>query len=169
MPKEGNIYDLVERAAARRGVPRLELWEEALRALTEKRLKPLNLDLSEPPNLRASPNITYGGWLSDILRATVDRRFDPARVRYLFGTIRVRLSDFESWLRKASIGSRGPRPNTTGYRDSDRRLFPRMRQLIKSGEARSAHGAAKILAEELKGKGTVDNKAKRVSEHPNSR
>jgi hypothetical protein len=36
MPNEGNIYDLVERAAARQGVPRLELWQEVVAALIEK-------------------------------------------------------------------------------------------------------------------------------------
>ena len=35
--KEGNIYDLVERAAARRDVPRLELWESVLSALIGKK------------------------------------------------------------------------------------------------------------------------------------
>jgi hypothetical protein len=72
MPKarEKNLYDLVEDAAARRGVPRLKLWEDILRALIDETLHPLNLNLSERPNPTGSA-ITYRGWFSGILHAVV--------------------------------------------------------------------------------------------------
>jgi hypothetical protein len=57
--KEGNIYDLVERAAARRREPRLDLWEAALTAILEEKLRPLNLKLPKRHDpigvIRSSP------------------------------------------------------------------------------------------------------------------
>jgi hypothetical protein len=38
MPKEINIFDAVERGAARHGIPRLQLWQDAAKALIEKSL-----------------------------------------------------------------------------------------------------------------------------------
>jgi hypothetical protein len=108
--KEGNIYDLVERGAARRNVPQLELWEKVLKALIEEDLRPLNLSISEKPNPVAAPAVTYSGYFNDILRAVVDRRFDPSSAAYIFRKIIVRCADFESLLRKGNIGGRGPKP-----------------------------------------------------------
>ena len=162
MPKQSNIYDLVEGEAARRGVPRLKLWEEALRALIEEKLRPLNLNLSERPDAVASPT-TYRGWLNDILGYTADRRFDPGRIAHTFRKIMVRHSDFESWLRKTKQGRRGPKPNSTGYQCRDRKLFPQIERLINSGRAQSPHGAALRIVSKIAGSGTAESKAKRVS------
>lgn len=164
-PKEGNIYDLVERAAARRQVPRLEVWEEVLRAVIEKKLRPLNLSLSERPNPVANPAITWGVWFSGILQAVAARRFDPDSVAHIFRKIIVRCSDFESLLRMGNIGGRGPKPGATGLQKVDRKLFPDITRLVKSGQAQSAYGAALKLAmaKRLAGSGTDDSKARRVS------
>jgi hypothetical protein len=163
VPKEGNIYDLVEHAAARRSAPRLELWEVALRALTDKTLRPSNLDLAERPNPVASPSITYGDWLNGILHAVVSRRFDPNSVAHIFRNIIVRYSDFESLLRKGNIGGRGPKPGDTGLKSADRKLFPQLKRLIKRGKARSPYGAALTLADKIGGEGTRESRAKRAS------
>jgi hypothetical protein len=172
-PKEGNIYDLVERAAARRHVPRLELWELVLRALIEEELLPSNVELSDLPNRRAS-QIEYRDWFDDILNAVIDRGFDPASVWYLFKKIIVRRWDFESLPRKGNIGGRGPKPNETGFQKADRKLFPEITRLQKSGQARSPYGAALKLGDKLAGVGTLGSRAKRVSklfrkEHPANR
>jgi len=163
--KEGNIYDLVERAAARRQVPRLELWEIVLRALIEGKLPPLNLSISERPDHFGAPATTYGGWFSDILRAVVTRRFDPNIVAHIFRQILVSRSDFESLLRRGNIGGRGPKPGETGLQKADRKLFREIKRRIESGQAQSPHGAALQLAlnGKLAGAGSPENRAKRVS------
>jgi hypothetical protein len=58
---------------------------------------------------------------------------------------------------------RGPTPGTTGYQDLDRKLFPQIKELKKRGKARSAYGAALMLANEIAGGGSAENKARRVS------
>ncbi len=54
---------------------------------------------------------------------------------------------------------------TTGYKASDRKLFPAMTKLIKSGNARSYHDAASMLVNQNKvaGRAAPENKAKRLS------
>jgi len=154
LTKQSNIYDLVERAAARRGIFRLDLWRDAARALAERELPVLNL--SDEPGL--------GWWLSDFRRA-VDRGNDPARIAvHILKRIMVRTADFERWLRKAS-NQRGPQLGTTGFQAKDRKVLPSMLRLIADGKARSAFGAALVLArrEELAGGGTPVSKAKRVA------
>jgi hypothetical protein len=59
--------------------------------------------------------------------------------------------------------SRGPTQGTTGYRALDRKLFPRITKLLKSGKVRSVHDAAMHLADKIAGSGTPENKAKRLS------
>jgi hypothetical protein len=167
--KEGNIYDLVECAAVRRQVPRLDLWETALRAILEENLRPLNLTLPKRHDpigvIRSSPPQTYRDWLSGILRAVVDRRFDPNSVAHEFKKIIVRCSDFESLLRKGNIGGRGPKPGKTGLQEADRKLFAEIKRLLETGQAQSPYGAALTLADRLPGrKNTLpESKAKRVS------
>jgi hypothetical protein len=153
LPKQSNIYDLVERAAARRGIPRLELWQDAARALVERELPTLNFSDSQGM-----------GWLSQF-RAAVDRGNDPARfAAHIVKRIIVRIADFERWLRKAS-NLRGPQPGTTGYEALDRKLFPRISKLKNPGGARSAYGAALQLAktDQIAGEGDAKSKAKRVA------
>jgi hypothetical protein len=50
MSKQNNVYDLVERSAARHGLPRLELWQKVVRDLLSGELPALNL--SEQINSR---------------------------------------------------------------------------------------------------------------------
>jgi hypothetical protein len=71
LSKEDNIYDLVERAAVRRKVPRFDLWQAAAKALVEKRLPASNL--SE----RINAAMTLGDWLISF-RTAVDRFNDPS-------------------------------------------------------------------------------------------
>ena len=156
MSKEDNIYDLVERAAARRKVPRLELWQKTAKAVANRELPALNL--SE----KISPAMTFGGWFSGF-RDAVDRFNDPNDFARILKHIIVRTTDFEQWLRKANKSRRGPEYETTGYHASDRKALRRMSRLIKEGKARSAYGAALKLADELAGDGTPQSKAKRVA------
>jgi hypothetical protein len=174
--KEGNIYDLVECAAARRQVPRLDLWEAALRAIIEEKIRPLNLQVSDLPNVIGNSAQTYHVWLSGILRAVVARRFDPNSVAHIFKAIIVRGSDFESLLRKGNIGGRGPKPGETGFQKADRKAFSKIDRLIKSGQVQSPYGAALRIADKLPGSpnSSPESKAKRVSalyrkEHPKCR
>jgi hypothetical protein len=162
VPKESNIYDLVEREAARSGVPRMELWQSVAKGLVEKTLP--------ASNLPALP-----GWLIGF-RASVDRYNDPnSGVARILKQIVVRTSDFKKWRQhELSPRRRGPRQHTTGYETSDRKLFPRIKELISSGKARSPHSAALMLSDDIAGGGTSESKAKRLSaryrkEHPDIR
>ena len=156
-----NIYDLVEQAAARHGIPRLPLWQKVAKALTDGRLKAAR-SLSE--RLNGGP--TLAEWLVGF-QASVDRNNDPndgGRWRIL-KLIIVRKADFVRLLRNTGK-RRGPRCGTTGFRDADRKLFPEITRMTKGGgKARSAYGAALHLADEGKiaGTGSRETKAKRVS------
>lgn len=160
MSKEDNIYDLVERAAAQRKVPRLELWQKTARALVDGELSSLNLfEVLQP---RTSPTLTLAIWLRGF-GAAMDRGNDPGRLAHILKHIIVRKADFQRWLGKANKSARGPEYGTTGYRTSDRKAFRRISQLIKDGKARGAYGAALQLADELAGDGTPESKAKRAA------
>jgi hypothetical protein len=156
LPKESNIYDLVERAAVRRAMYRLDLWKDVLKALAEGELPVLN-----PEDGRVA-------WGASQWRASADRGNDPTSgTTHALQRIMVRTADFERWLRKANK-IRGPRPGTTGlYAEADRRTFPAISRLINERKAGSAYGAALILAHDGKLAGdntTPESKAKRVSE-----
>jgi hypothetical protein len=138
----------------------LQLWQDVAKALTDRKLTIQN-DLSERLNPMGGP--TLAEWLVGF-RAAVDRYNDPNRrmVRIL-KHIRVRRADFERWFRKTSEPRRGPKSGTTGYVEADRKAFRRISRLMKEGKARSPHGAALMIADELSGGGNPQNKAKRVS------
>jgi hypothetical protein len=142
MPKEINIFDAVERAAARHGIPRLQLWQRAARALIERSL----------PIVRVLEPVTHAeieNWLIGF-RAGVDRYNDPHggnRAQVLKHII-VREAGFETWLRGAHKLRRGPQSSTTGYRDAARKTGP------KSGKLQSVIAAMK---EDVRaGRQTVD-------------
>jgi hypothetical protein len=158
---EQNIYDLVEEAAARRGIPRLKLWQEVTQALVERTLKTQNgLSVSPHP---AVPGISFLSWLEGF-RSAVNNHNDPNSVARILKAILVRRLDFERWLKNAH-DRRGPRPGTTGYQEADRKLFDCISRLLREGTAKSTYNAALLLAEQgkIQGGGTPDNKAKRVS------
>jgi hypothetical protein len=160
--RQSNIYDLVEHAAARHGIPRLQLWQEVAKALTERKLAIQN-DLSERPHPMGGP--TLAEWLIDF-RAAVDRYNDPnRRMVHILKRIIVRTVDFERWFRRANRLSRGPQPGTTGFQAADRRLLPKMRKLIKTGQARSPYSAGLLLVDRglVPGNATRETKAKRLS------
>jgi hypothetical protein len=157
--KSDNIYDLVEHAAARHKIPRLQLWQETAKAITEKKLPILNSFSEHDP--AGAP--TLGGWLVSF-RASVDGYNDIGpRGRFLKQII-VYTADFERWFRKTHK-RRGPKYGTTGYQASDRKAFPKISRLIKEGKARSPHEAALKLAHEgeIAGRGTTESKARRVA------
>ena len=161
--KPSNIYDLVEHAAARHGIPRLQLWQQVAKALTDRKLRIQN-DLSEVLGPHPHVQPTLAQWLVGF-RAAVDRYNDPNRgMARILKHIIVTNADFESWLRKANK-RRGPQLGTTGYCDADRKMFPQIRRLVRDGTARSPHGAALMLADQgkLAGTGKRESLAKRVA------
>ena len=161
MGKQDNIYDLVERASARHGIPRLQLWQEVAKALTENELRALNLSA----RLNPVGGPTIADWLPGF-RAAVDRFNDPhSGMARILKHIIVRRADFERWLRKANRVRRGPQSGATGYQRSDRKMFPRIGRLIREAKAGSPYGAALILAREgrLGGAGAPESRAKRLA------
>jgi hypothetical protein len=160
MSNYDNIYDLVERAAVRRRVPRLELWQKAAKALLEGKLPVINRFEKLYP---AAPK-SYHVWLPEFA-AAINRTSDPNDFRHILKQIIVRASDFPKWLSNAPSGPRGPQHGTTGYHTLDRKHFSRIDKLIRTGKARSAHDAALQLAakDKIPGRGTLESKARRVS------
>jgi len=153
VPKESDIYDLVEREAARSGIPRIELWQSVAKGLVEK-----TLPVSSLPLLPA-------GWLVGF-RASIDRYDDPnPGVVRILKLIFVRASDFKKWLRGGKRSAkRGPVRGVTGLQASDRKLFPEIAKRIKTRKARSARDAALQLFDERKVSGNSrESAAKRVS------
>jgi hypothetical protein len=151
VPKEGNIYDLIEREAARSRIPRIELWQSVAKALVEKRLEALRLPVQF-------------SWLVGF-KAAVDRHNDPNICARILKHIIVRVSDFEKWLRGGKKSTkRGPVRGATGLQALDRKLFSQISKRIKTGKARSAHHAALQLFDEDKVSGNSrKSTAKRVS------
>jgi hypothetical protein len=144
----------------------LELWQKIARALLSKELPAGNLTERIGP----AAATTFRDWLGgspaslDGFRAMVDRGGDPNGVAHILRQIMVLDSDFQKWLRTAAALWRGPRRGTTGYLSFDRKLFPRIKKLVKSGAAISAYGAALLLFDEGKIKGNSRiSSAKRVS------
>jgi hypothetical protein len=88
-----DIYDLVERAAAHRGIPRLELWRHVIQALLSKEL--LAINISEKVNASVA-SITIGDWLE----TTIDRNVDPSRLKHIVSRLIVPESDFKRWIKR---------------------------------------------------------------------
>jgi hypothetical protein len=154
---EENIYDLIERAAAQLGKPRLELWQKVLRAIEKGKLEVwIDPGLQQPPG--------WPSWIATA-RAAVERHNDPNGFAHILKLITATVANFNQWLRAAYRIPRGPTRGETGISDADRKLFPEISSLIDTGEVRSAYGAALILADKGKiaGKATRGSKAKRVS------
>src|SRR5262249_36510135 len=125
MENTDNIYHLVERtAAARHGIPRLQLWQETAKAITERQLPILN-SLSE----RFAGATKLADWLV-YFRASVDRYNDLGPRARILKHITARTADFERWFRKA-FKRRGPERGTTGYRDLDRKAFPEITRRLE--------------------------------------
>src|SRR5262249_24854072 len=106
MGKSDNIYDLVERAAARHGIPPLQLWQETAKAMTEGALPILH------PSERVTPvgGPTLIEWLLGF-RASVDRYNALGPRARILKQIIVDTTDFERWFRKKHK-RRGPKHGT---------------------------------------------------------
>jgi hypothetical protein len=157
MPERADIWSLVEHAAAERGLPRLELWQTAARAMEKGDLK-----IEYEQKFPRTP--VYPPWITGF-RQSVERYNDPSGCAHLLKLITVSVPHFHTWLRSAYKLRRGPARGTTGYQEADRKLFPEISRLIDSG-ARSPHGAALKLVDEGKvaGEGADrESKARRLS------
>jgi hypothetical protein len=140
MPKanEGNIYHLVEHAAARLGFPRLELWQEASKALVEKKLPASNLlELIDP---KVSAAMTFGDWLRGF-GAAIDRGHDPSSFANFLRHIIVRIPNFQNWLSSRTSHNPAARPSE---RETVRQTLVQMRK-----EGQSLRGPQKRLAVEV--------------------
>ena len=105
LSKEDNIYDLVERAAAPRKVPRLKLWQKTAQALVSGELSALNL--SEVLQPRAYPTLTLAIWLPGF-RAAIDRGNEPSRFAHILDRIIVRSTDIRTMAQRGEqVGEGG--------------------------------------------------------------
>ena len=156
MPERADIWSLVERAAAERGLPRLEFWQKAARAMEKGDLK-----VRYEPGFPRTP--LWPPWIT-AFRQSVERNNDPSICARPLKLITASVPHFHTWLRSAYKLPRGPGRGTTGYQEADRELFSEISSLIKRG-ARSPYGAALKLVDEDKvaGKGTRGSKARRLS------
>jgi hypothetical protein len=93
LPSTIDFYDLVERAAAHRGVPRLELWRHVFQALVSNELPATNID--EKMNVRVAPK-TFRQWLID----TIGRNVDPSRLQHIIRRLLVPESGFRRWFKQ---------------------------------------------------------------------
>jgi hypothetical protein len=98
MVEHTDIYELVERAAARQGIPRLELWQKTLLAIETGDLEVFYAD--EHPQ-------GWAVWIKGA-RGAVDGYYDPNRLVRQLKCIRVRPVAFEKWLRGVAKGSGRP-------------------------------------------------------------
>ena len=155
-----NIYDLVARESARRGVPREKLLIQAFRAVVKDELSVdfNGVALDERMPQGTSPRQSLSGMISTIER-------EPNFFAFWFRLITVDIQQFSDWLRSAHKRPRGPRRGQTGYAEADQKLFAEMRRLINQTNARSASAAALELVEQGKvaGAGSPQSKVKRLA------
>jgi len=111
--------------------------------------------------------LTLRGVIIDTLSAVQRRYFNPAQSTWTT-KLMLNRTHFVKWLDKAIEVPRGPRRGTSGYYAADRKLFPTIKRMLKSGEARSTFGAALKMAREGKVAGensTPESRAKRLADH----
>lgn len=162
MQQKQNLYDVVERAAYRQAVPRLELWLLVANAIMQG-----DLSIKYPEARMGDGSVSWPAWMVGF-QAAIQRGNDPngfGAMRYL-KMIMMRSAPFDRWLRRVTKAPRGPRKGVSGYERPDRRAFNKIKRLIDSGQARSAYGAALMLARDgdLAGEGsTPESKARRVA------
>lgn len=76
--------------------------------------------------------------------------------------IQVRRADLNALLQRVEPKPPRGRPKGGAYAESDRQIVERMRTALASGDFTSPTAAATHFAEEAKGGGTTDSKAKRL-------
>ena len=83
------------------------------------------------------------------------------------GRVVLRQSDVERYIAPAPTAARpnrrGRRKGTVGYDSTDMPLIEKMNRLIESGDATSPWGAALLVVDDAKGKGSAENKIKRLT------
>jgi hypothetical protein len=156
-----NLYDVVEYAALRRQIPRLELWKLVASAVTKT-----DLPVSYPSERFRPEAPTWPEWMTQFQNA-VDRDDDPNRfgAPKILRLIKVNIKQFDRWLTRNTKPVRGPTRNKSTYAPADRKMFPEIKKRMNLGKARSANGAALQLARDgkLAGVGSEQSKARRVA------
>ena len=162
MPKAESLWDCVERAAARKQLPRLEVWEATLRAVTAGKLT-----YSPPPEY---PERMPGGhgrrwrdWLKDVSPGS-----DPTPLKAYLAMLTVQLRVFNSWINREFRPPRGPEPGASGYRVADEKVCHEIHEMIKAHKARSPRDAFFQIVRDrgkksILGGGTPESKSKRIS------
>jgi hypothetical protein len=155
-----NIYDLVARESARRGVPREKLLIQAFRAVVNDEL---SVDfngcaLDERMPQGTSPRQSLRGMISTIER-------EPTFFVFWFRLVTVDIQLFDRWLRNTDKLPPGPKHGETGWSQADRNLFPEMQRLIVERDLRSPYAAALELVRigKVAGSGAPESKAKRLA------
>ena len=157
MPGRADIWNLVERAAVERGLPRLDLWQKVASAIEQGDLK-----IQYEPAFPSTP--VYPPWITGF-RRSVDRHNDPGGCAHLLKLITVSIPLFHKWLPAAYKLPRGPIRKSTGYEEADRKRFSEISKLRKSGERSDTSAALKLVNEgKVVGSGTPLSKAKRLVE-----
>jgi hypothetical protein len=156
-----NLYDVVERAAVRRQIPRLELWKLVASAITKT-----DLPVSYPSERFRLEGPAWPEWMMQFQNA-VDRDNDPNRfgAPTILRLIKINIKQFDRWLTRTTNPVRGPAGSKSGWASADRKMFPEIKKLMSLGKASSAYNAALKLAYEdkLAGGGSEQSKAKRVA------
>jgi hypothetical protein len=169
VPGKASLRDLVEEGAARRGEPPRTVWRLALDAIAQNILPVCLLEdatLDTPFVYAYAQTLTLRGVVIDALYAVERRYFNPGQSPWAT-KLMLNRTHFVKWLDKAIKVPRGPRRGTSGYYAADRKLFPTIKRMLKSGEARSPFGAALKLAIDGKvaGNSSPESRAKRLSGH----
>lgn len=158
MSPDASLYDLVERTALERSIPRLALWQAVADAIVAGELR-----VQYPP---LTPGHA-GPWLSWMMgfRAAVARYNDPNGMARILSQIGVSRPGFRRWVSAVSKPKHGPRSGNSGFQIADEKALAKIAALLEKGTVRSPYGAAMHLAirGELAGGGSVESKAKRVS------
>jgi hypothetical protein len=134
-----------------------DIYCEPVKRVEQRTIKPAKLSFDQSGII--DPRRTHIQ-TSDLAELAANRQERPRYLRHLLGGTTIK-----PFARtKHEKRPRGPVRGTTGFRDKDRELFPQMAKLIKSGEVRSAYGAALKLVHKIAGQNTShESKAKRVS------
>jgi len=156
------LYDLL----AEEGATSPRRFALVLRGILQHDLRvqlPDNASLETPLRGRA---LTWGTLITGDLHYLERGGVHLNHFRRRYNSIEADPADVKKLLAKGAKAARGPRMGTSGYGEHDRRAFPEIERLIRSGKAGSPFGAALLLAKRnrLAGRGTVESIAKRTSD-----
>jgi hypothetical protein len=159
MQRRDNLLEAVKQAAIRRPFDRDDLWKLVLRAINQGEL-PVDYPSERLPG---GGTITWAAWMIGLGNA-VEGDCSPescgGRTLDYLRMMQVDKTAFHKWLLKATKLPSGPRRGSSGLASSDCKHFKTIKQMIKSGDARSPYGATLKLV--------LDGKIARKNAEPES-